>query len=150
MLDAAVWNSKHHFMLVKTCRLIVNLILSWQIITKVIRKDLTGIINICIKSCANQTAKGRDMPLDKRRFWWFCWWRWMKSQSITKVSMIYPLGTKNVCTKSHGSPSSSCWDTVQLQQTHTGSPAAMLTWRKTNRLERWMRSLNHCFVYIAR
>ncbi len=29
---------------------------------------------------------------------------WMKSQRITKVSKIHPLGTVDMCTKFHGSP----------------------------------------------
>ncbi len=37
------------------------------------------------------------------------WWRWRKSQGITKVLSIYPPGTMNVSTRFHGSPSNICW-----------------------------------------
>lgn len=88
MLDAVVWISKPHFKLVKTFHLIVNFILSCQIITKVIWKDLTGIMNICIKSRANQTDRGRDMPLDKRRFWPVGGAEWQVRDSPKSVAFI--------------------------------------------------------------
>ncbi len=35
-------------------------------------------------------------------------WRWRKSQWITKVIRIHPLGSMNVCTKFHSNPFNSC------------------------------------------
>lgn len=38
------------------------------------------------------------------------WWRWMKSEGITWVSRIHPLGTLNFSTIFHGNLSKSCRD----------------------------------------
>lgn len=37
-----------------------------------------------------------------------CWWRWRKSQKIAITVGMDPLGTLNICCKSHGYPSNSC------------------------------------------
>ncbi len=47
----------------------------------------------------------------------------MKSQRITKVSMIHPLGTMNVCIKNCLNPSDRCWDISVWAKV-----AALLTW----------------------
>lgn len=36
------------------------------------------------------------------------WWRWRRSQGITKIGWIYPLGTVNVSAQFHGNRSNSC------------------------------------------
>lgn len=37
------------------------------------------------------------------------WWHCRKSQMITNVSRVHPLGTIHVCRKSHCNPTNSCW-----------------------------------------
>ncbi len=41
---------------------------------------------------------------------WTSWWRERKSQAITKVIMIHPLGIMNVSTKFCANPWTRCWD----------------------------------------
>lgn len=55
-----------------------------------------------------------DPEVAQRFHWkspmWTSWWRSRESQGITKVVMMYPLGTMNVWTTSHVNLSKSCWD----------------------------------------
>ncbi len=58
-----------------------------------------------------------------------------KSQGFTKVSRIPPLGTINICTKCHGSPSNGCdisvWTKVMKQTTDIALyRATPLAWQK--------------------